>query len=132
MKKSFKEVPAGLPDYNGPASRARFSRDRWAQRTSGASEADLGLRRPEAGDKQGQGESRDEQYGARRAPNYIQNGYFREGLNVLDRSKTERARGITTALFGNYKVGNNAVALEHAKAGLRFEPNNFLILRKPA
>lgn len=72
----------------------------------------------------GQGESQDEQY-MRSALNYIQNGYFREGLNVLEQVKDRKGPWYYYSALANYKVGNNAVALEHAKAACAFEPNNF-------
>ncbi len=61
----------------------------------------------------------------RSALSYIQNGYFREGLNVLEQVKDRRGPWYYYSAFANYKVGNNAVALEHAKAACAFEPNNF-------
>ena len=71
-----------------------------------------------------QGESQDEQY-MRSALNYIQNGYFREGINVLEQVKDRRGPWYYYSALANYKVGNNAVALDHAKTACAFEPNNF-------
>ena len=73
---------------------------------------------------QRQGESQDEQY-MRSALNYIQNGYFREGINVLEQVKDRRGPWYYYSALANYKVGNNAVALDHAKTACAFEPNNF-------
>lgn len=70
------------------------------------------------------GESKDEQY-LRSALNYIQNGYYREGLNVLEQVQDRRGSWYYYSAFANYKMGNNAVAAEHAKAACAFEPNNF-------
>ena len=61
----------------------------------------------------------------RSALNYIQNGYFREGINVLEQVKDRRGPWYYYSALANYKVGNNAVALDHAKTACAFEPNNF-------
>lgn len=60
------------------------------------------------------------------AVNYIRNGYFREGLNVLNQIPEERRMGewFYYSAFANYRVGNNSIALEHAKAACALEPNN--------
>ena len=71
-----------------------------------------------------QQESQDEKY-IRSALNYIQNGYYREGLNVLEQVQERRGQWFYYSAFANYKVGNNAIALEHAKAACAFEPNNY-------
>ena len=71
-----------------------------------------------------QQESQDEKY-MRSALNYIQNGYYREGLNVLDDVQERRGPWFYYSAFANYKVGNNAIALEHAKAACAFEPDNY-------
>ena len=71
-----------------------------------------------------QQESQEEKY-MRSALNYIQNGYYREGLNVLDQVQERRGPWFYYSAFANYKVGNNAIALEHAKAACGFEPNNY-------
>lgn len=68
-------------------------------------------------------ESKDEQY-LRSALNYIQNGYYREGLNVLEQVKDRRGSWYYYSAISNYNVGNNAVALEHAKIACSFEPGN--------
>lgn len=76
------------------------------------------------GRQPGQGESKDEQY-MHSALGYIQNGYYREGLNVLEQVQERRGPWYYYSAFANYKIGNNAVALEHAKTACAFEPNNF-------
>ncbi len=78
---------------------------------------------PFGGDYQPHEESRDEQY-MRSALNYIQNGYFREGLNVLEQVQERRGQWYYYSAFANYKVGNNAIALDHAKTACAFEPGN--------
>jgi molecular chaperone DnaJ len=74
--------------------------------------------------RSGQGESQDDQY-LRSALNYIQNGYYREGLNVLEQVKDRKGQWYYYSAFANYRIGNNAVALDHAKTACAFEPNNF-------
>ena len=70
--------------------------------------------------------SQEEQY-LRSAAQYIQSGYFREGLNVLEQIPKDKRRGTWYyySAFANYRTGNNATALEHAKIACEFEPNNF-------
>ena len=70
-----------------------------------------------AGDK-------DHQY-MRSALNYIQNGYYREGLNVLEEVQDRKGPWYYYSAIANYNIGNNAVAVEYAKAACAFEPNNF-------
>ena len=70
-----------------------------------------------------QAESKDEQY-LRAAVNYIQNGYYREGLNVLEEVEDRRGNWYYYSAIANYKVGNNAIALDHAKTACAFEPDN--------
>lgn len=74
--------------------------------------------------------SRDEQY-LRSAVSYIQGGYYREGLNVLEGIDKNKRRGAWYyySAFANYKIGDNAIALEHAKTACAFEPNNFMYRR---
>ncbi len=71
-----------------------------------------------------QGETRDEQY-MRSAANYIQNGYYREGLNVLEQVQDRNGQWYYYSAFANYKVGNNAIALDHARTACALEPDNF-------
>lgn len=68
-------------------------------------------------------ENKDEQY-MRAALNYIQNGYYREGLNVLEEVEDRRGNWYYYSAVANYKVGNNAIALDHAKTACAFEPDN--------
>lgn len=71
-----------------------------------------------------QNETKDEQY-LRSAANYIQNGYYREGLNVLEQVQDRRGQWYYYSAFANYRVGNNAIALDHARTACAFEPNNY-------
>lgn len=70
-----------------------------------------------------QTETKDEQY-LRAALNYIQNGYYREGLNVLEQVQDRRGQWYYYSAVANYKVGNNAIALDHARTACAFEPDN--------
>lgn len=76
------------------------------------------------GQAQSQTQSQDQQY-MQAAVGYIQNGYYKEGLNVLEEVQDRRGPWFYYSAYANYKLGNNAVALEHAKAACAFEPNNF-------
>jgi len=76
------------------------------------------------GQASGRTASQDDQY-LRSALNYIQSGYFREGLNVLEQVKDRKGQWYYYSAFANYHLGNNAIALEHAKTACAFEPNNY-------
>lgn len=71
-----------------------------------------------------QSETKDEQY-LRSAANYIQNGYYREGLNVLEQVQDRRGAWYYYSAIANYRVGNNAIAIDHARTACAFEPDNF-------
>lgn len=73
---------------------------------------------------QRQTETKDDQY-LLSAANYIQNGYYREGLNVLEQVQDRRGQWYYYSAFANYKVGNNAIAIDHARTACAFEPDNF-------
>lgn len=73
---------------------------------------------------QRQTETKDDQY-LRSAANYIQNGYYRDGLNVLEQVQDRRGQWYYYSAFANYKVGNNAIAIDHARTACAFEPDNF-------
>ncbi len=73
---------------------------------------------------QRQNETKDSQY-IRSAVNYIQNGYYREGLNVLEQVRDRDGQWYYYSALANYKVGNNAIALDHARAACALEPDNF-------
>ena len=73
---------------------------------------------------QRQTETKDDQY-LRSAANYIQNGYYREGLNVLEQVQDRRGQWYYYSAFANYKVGNNDIAIDHARTACAFEPDNF-------
>jgi len=62
----------------------------------------------------------------RAAINYIDNGYYKEGLNVLDQIPENQRDGewYYVSAVANYKVGNNGIALEHAKCACALDPGN--------
>ena len=68
----------------------------------------------------------DEQY-LRSAASYIQSGYFREGLNVLNQIPSDKRRGLWYyySAIANYRLGNMVIAKEHANIACSFEPTNF-------
>ena len=70
--------------------------------------------------------SQDEQY-LRSAASYIQSGYFREGLNVLNQISSDKRKGLWYyySAMANYRMGNIVLAKEHAEVACRFEPGNF-------
>ena len=61
------------------------------------------------------------------AANYIANRCFKEALNVLNSmAASERnARWYYYSALANSGMGNNVIALQHAKEALRMEPNNY-------
>ena len=73
---------------------------------------------------QSQSQSQDQRY-MQGAAQYIQSGYYSEGLNMLEQVQDRRGPWFYYSAYANYKLGNNAIALEHAKAACAFEPNNF-------
>ena len=59
------------------------------------------------------------------AANYINNGYYKEALNVLANMEDRNATWYYYSALANRGVGNNMIALEHAKQALAMEPNNW-------
>lgn len=58
------------------------------------------------------------------AMNYINSGYYREALNVLGSIEERTAKWYYYSSVANQGLGNNAVALEHAKKAVSMEPQN--------
>lgn len=58
------------------------------------------------------------------ASNYINNGKYREALNVLNSISERNAQWYFLSSLANNGVGNNVLALDMAKTALRMEPNN--------
>lgn len=61
----------------------------------------------------------------RAAANYINNGYYREALNILNTITSRNARWYYYSALANSGVGNIAIALDHAREAVRREPDNF-------
>ncbi len=58
------------------------------------------------------------------AMNYIRAGKYNEALNVLSGMEDRTARWYYLSAIANNGLGNNVVALEHAKKASSMEPNN--------
>jgi len=58
------------------------------------------------------------------ALNYIRSGHYREALNVLAGMQNRSARWYYLSAVANQRVGNNVIALDHAKQAVAMEPNN--------
>lgn len=58
------------------------------------------------------------------AMNYINSGHYREAVNVLNGINERTARWYYYSSVANQGLGNNAVALEHAKKAVSMEPQN--------
>ncbi len=61
----------------------------------------------------------------RAAANYIQSRHFREALNVLNAMSNRNAMWYYYSAIANNGVGNNVIALEHARKACEMEPGNF-------
>ncbi len=59
------------------------------------------------------------------AANYINNGYYKEALNVLGGMENRNATWYYYSALANKGAGNNMIALEHAKQALSMEPGNW-------
>ncbi len=75
---------------------------------------------------QGQDTGYEENTYIRAAGNYIRNGYYREARTALDgMSEAQRsARWYYYSAIAHSGLGNNVVALEHAKRAAAMEPSN--------
>ncbi|MDD3219836.1 MAG: J domain-containing protein [Lachnospiraceae bacterium] len=58
------------------------------------------------------------------AYNYLNNGYYEEALNVLNRMSERNAQWYYMSSIGNAGLGNNVTALEYAKKASDMEPGN--------
>ena len=61
----------------------------------------------------------------RAAANYIQSRHFKEALNVLNAMQGRNAMWYYYSAIANNGIGNNVIALEHAKQAAAMEPGNF-------
>lgn len=108
-------------DFGGFGGFGGFG-DFWGFGGSGGFESDQGFG-GSRGPQSKQTETKDEQY-MRAAANYIKNGYYREGLNVLEQVQDRRGPWYYYSALANYCLGNNAIALEHARTACEFEQDN--------
>ncbi|HIZ06790.1 MAG TPA: J domain-containing protein [Candidatus Eubacterium avistercoris] len=76
------------------------------------------------GGQTGAGQSQSDSVEMRAAANYINNGYYREALNVLNGIRDRNARWYFYSAAANQGAGNNIVALEHARMAVQMEPSN--------
>ncbi len=67
----------------------------------------------------------EEELHLRAAANYINSGYYREALNLLNSIAARNARWFYYSALANSGLGNVATALEHAKEATGREPGNF-------
>ncbi len=58
------------------------------------------------------------------ASNYINNHHFREALNVLANISQRNSRWYFLSAIANHNLGNNILALDHAKQAVEMEPDN--------
>lgn len=61
----------------------------------------------------------------RAAANFINSGHYREALNLLSTIQTRNALWYYYSSLANSGIGNNVIALQHAREALRLEPDNF-------
>ena len=59
------------------------------------------------------------------AANYINNGSYREAVNVLNNIRERNARWYYLSALAHYGLGNRAQALTFAQRAAAMEPNNF-------
>lgn len=60
----------------------------------------------------------------RAAANYIGSGHYQEGLNVLNNIKDRSDRWYYYSAVANSGLGNNVIALEHAKTAYQMNPGD--------
>lgn len=73
-------------------------------------------------DTSGAGEASDSRL--RAAAAYIQRGYFRESINVLNSITERNAMWYYLSAIANARLGNNLIAREYARTAASMEPGN--------
>lgn len=58
------------------------------------------------------------------ASNYIQNGHYREAMNVLSSLQQRNGQWYYLSAMANMGLGNNVSALENARTAVNMEPDN--------
>ena len=56
--------------------------------------------------------------------NYVNSGHYQEALNLLSRIQNRSARWFYCSAAANAGVGNNVVAVDHARQAVNMEPGN--------
>ncbi len=112
--------------YGGQYSRGAYGDEAFAEFWNEFFGGAMGGRGPQ----QSREETQEEKY-FMSAAQYIRNGYYREGLNVLGQINKEKRTDewFYYSSFANYKVGNNGIAVEHAKVACALEPQNLIYRR---
>ncbi|MDO4554785.1 MAG: J domain-containing protein [Lachnospiraceae bacterium] len=77
------------------------------------------------GNSQGDSQSSGSDTHLQAAANYIRNGYYNEALNILSQMENRTSLWYYYSACANQGVGNNMIALEHAKQALSMEPDNW-------
>lgn len=72
-----------------------------------------------------QASSNEEDIHLKAAANFINSGHYQEALNLLNGIQDHNARWYYYSALANSGMGNNVIALQHAKEALRMEPNNY-------
>ena len=70
------------------------------------------------------GNSQDDNY-LNAAANYINNGHYKEALNILSQIENRNSVWYYYSALANRNIGNTMIALEHAKQALAMEPDNW-------
>ena len=60
----------------------------------------------------------------RAAMNFINSRHYQEALNLLNGIQNRNGQWYYCSALANFGIGNNVIALQHAKEALRLEPNN--------
>ena len=60
----------------------------------------------------------------RAAANFINSGHYQEALNLLNGMSGRNAQWYYYSALANSGLGNNVIALQHAKEALRLDPDN--------
>lgn len=61
----------------------------------------------------------------RAAANYINSGYYREALNLLNSFSHRSAQWYYYSALASSGIGSNMIALDHARNAVQLEPDNF-------
>ncbi len=59
------------------------------------------------------------------ATNYIRSRHYHEALNVLSNIREKSAKWYYYSAVANHGLGNQVIAMEHARTAVGMEPNNF-------